>query len=336
MNKFYIALLKRRVRSLAIITFVLLCIAMDAAAEQFRVHQLLVAKLDTTGEEATVDAVATDSVAVFLPADITFFRGIELNIKIPEEIAGWRDSVAYSFYRNITPLPQAGTIDYEGTKDYLSTLPAKLSWTLQIPLTKDSSFETTPYTTILPVIPDITNRFIFFRMQPAMKGIPESALNSKLKISVKPVYFDEGRLTLDISGPSADIKPYTVFVDDKNISLDNGKCILATGVHTVSIVSDYYRNEIRTVQINQAQDSLLAIKLRDIAPTVRVTAPQSTIVYLDDTELTTKNQELVVTPGDHKIRFVIGDYEVVKTVSAKDGHSYTVSLSIDATVAETE
>ena len=112
--------------------------------------------------------------------------------------------------------------------------------------------------------------------------------------------------------------------------------MLDAGVHNISIVSDFYRNELRTVTIEQAKTTSLNIKFRDIAPTVIITAPSNTVIYFDDKEIENTKQQFAVQQGEHKVRFVIGDYEVVKNITAVNGRSYTVDINIDAAVSESD
>ena len=34
--------------------------------------------------------------------------------------------------------------------------------------------------------------------------------------------------------------------------------------------------------------------------------------------------------------FILGDYEIVKTISAMNGRTYSVNLNVDATISEVE
>ena len=43
----------------------------------------------------------------------------------------------------------------------------------------------------------------------------------------------------------------------------------------------------------------------------------------------------VISQGEHRIRFIVGDYETVQTIQAVNGRSYVVNLSLDVEVTET-
>ena len=86
--------------------------------------------------------------------------------------------------------------------------------------------------------------------------------------------------------------------------------------------------------ISQAQTTELVITFRDIAPTIRIAAPEGTKVFLDDEELSLGQDLYKVLPGDHVVKFVVGDYEIIRNVKAENGHGYSVSLTMDATLSE--
>ena len=73
-----------------------------------------------------------------------------------------------------------------------------------------------------------------------------------------------------------------------------------------------------------------------IEPTVIITAPEGAIVYLDDQLFESLNKEFVLTEGDHKVRCVIGDYEIVRTLSVSKGRTYKVNLTVDLQISEDE
>ena len=80
---------------------------------------------------------------------------------------------------------------------------------------------------------------------------------------------------------------------------------------------------------------MVDIALRDIAPTLQLVAPHNTIIFLDDQEIPYTKEDFVISQGDHTIRFIVGDYETVKTIQAVNGRSYVITLSLDAEVTET-
>ena len=111
-------------------------------AETFRVSKVKTVNLtnDFTTEKSTSVGI-NEALAIFLPEDKTFLQGLEIKMDIPSAIASWPDCVACSIYNDISPKPSESKIDYSGTRFFVSTLPGRLSWILQIPLTKNNTIK---------------------------------------------------------------------------------------------------------------------------------------------------------------------------------------------------
>ena len=305
-------------------------------AESFRVskvHELTV--VQTVESESTAKLGINEALAITLPSDQTFIEGLELKFDIPEAVASWMDSVACSVYANINPTPKSTQIDYSGTRAYVKTLPGKLSWVLQIPLKKENSIKSNNYTTKVDTIITPSKNIIFVRLQPVMKGVPEETLNSIIPITVKPILMNKGQLSFKLLPPEKKLEPCTVFIDDKLANLsDNSKILLDTGIHDISIISEAYRNEVRTVRIDRAKTTELTVVMKSLEPTLLITAPEGTTVLLDDVKCTNFGKEFVISEGEHKIKFTIGDYEIVRSITAIKGKTYTASFSLDLDISE--
>ena len=305
------------------------------SAESFRVRKVFEAEiLQEQGNEASAKLHLTDALAIKLPEDRTFIEGLELKFDIPETVAYWMDSVACSVYSNIKPVPSSSQIDYSGTRSYVSTLPGKLSWVLQIPLKKDNSIKSNNYTTKVDTVIEPSNNTVFIRLQPVMKGIPEETSNAIIPITIKPILSNKGRLELIATEDGAASKPYSVFIDDKIASLADGKIILETGIHNISLISEFYRNEMRTVRIEIAKTTLLHIELKSIEPTLIIQAPEGSSVLLDDEECSIIGKAFIISEGEHKINFKFGDYEILRTITATKGKNYKAYFSMDFEIEE--
>ena len=305
-------------------------------AESFRVsrvHELAV--VQTPDSEGTARLGINEALAISLPADQTFIEGLELKFDIPEAVASWMDSVACSVYANISPTPKTTQIDYSGTRAYVKTLPGKLSWVLQIPLKKENSIKSNNYTTKVDSVITPSSNIIFVRLQPVMKGVPEETLNAIVPITVKPILMNKGQLSFKLLPPEKKLEPCTIFIDDKMTPLsEDSRVLLDTGVHDISIISESYRNEVRTVRIERAKTTELTVEMKSLEPTLLITAPEGTEVLLDDVKCTSLGKEFVITEGEHKIKFTIGDYEIVRSITAIKGKTYTANFSLDLDISE--
>ncbi|MBO5236400.1 MAG: hypothetical protein J6B32_04750 [Spirochaetaceae bacterium] len=308
-------------------------------AEVFRVHKTHILQIPETGEIQCRLGI-NDAAEIRLPQDTTFIQGIEVEIKIPEVISRYHGSVAYSFYTGINPVPTAEQIDYSGTRENIDTLPGRLSMNLTIPTTQDHNIKASPYTNIQPVI--YSNRdSIFIRFQLVMKGIPESFDQEDLVLIAKPVYTDKGIIQIETLYPfdqeSNPIKkPYSIIIDEQPVTMEEKGVILDTGMHHLSIVSDFYRNETRTFTIEQAKVTNVQIQLRDIAPTLQIIAPKDTIIFFDNMEMENTKDSFIISQGEHIIKMQLSDYEITKTIQASNGRSYTVNLTLDLEIEETQ
>lgn len=324
------AILKQIIFSLFVLnTFTL-------SAESFRVSKVHTVSIPQDySSEATAKLGINEAVAITLPEDKTFIEGLEIKFDIPDTVATWMDSIACSVYANIKPVPSSVQIDYNGTKAYVSTLPGKLSWVLQIPIKKENSIKSNNYTTKVDTIISPDNNIIFLRLQPVMKGIPEETLNSIIPITIKPILSKKGQLELKIKSPDANTKNCTVFIDDSIVTVpENKKILIETGIHNISIISEAYRNEVRMVRIDQAKTTSLTVEMKSIEPTLLITVPDGTIVFLDDEKCTTIGSEFVISEGEHKIKFKFGDYEMIRSITAIKGKTYSANFSLDLQITE--
>ena len=112
------------------------------------------------------------------------------------------------------------------------------------------------------------------------------------------------------------------------------KIILDTGIHNISVISEDYRNENRTVRIDQAKTTDLKIEMKSIEPKLLITALEGTQILLDEQECTQIGKEFIISEGEHKIKFAIGDYEITRTITAIKGKTYSANFSLDLEITE--
>ncbi|HBD68577.1 MAG TPA: hypothetical protein DC014_04820 [Treponema sp.] len=306
------------------------------AMESFRVHKTVLVTLPSSAESQSVEATCNDAVAIILPEDKTYIQGVEISVKVPQLVAEWHDSVAWFIYTGIQPRPTEKRIDYSGERAHVGTFGVSLRKTIQIPLVQNNTIRRDAYSEYLSLVPPEEDGMIFFRRQLAMKGTPNDLTNAKFEITVRPLLIDKGKLHLSTKAPdSAEVQPYTVFIDGKAVS-DIENQLLDTGVHTLSLVSDSYRNEVRTFTISQAKTTDLTVQFRDITPLLLIAAPEGTLVFLDGEAVSNIKEPVAVSQGEHSVRFTVGDYEVVKQLSAVNGRTYTIAVNLDASISESE
>lgn len=273
-----------------------------------------------------------DSICIKLPKDLTFIQGIELDIKIPTLIAKCPNTIIYSLYENISPVPTEKTIDYSGKELFTGVYPGLLSLKIQIPLIKGNTIKKTPYAD-KTFIPEHSRNFIFLRNQLAMKGVPSGIFKEHFTVSAKPILLNKGRLILKTNLSS--FNNIIVTIDDKPIQLDkNNACFLKPGSHSITISGTSIRNENRSCFIEVAKNTVLEVNFTDTIPTIKVKMPQGTIITETNKQIEVKNDSFTLSPGEHTLVFSLGGYEIVKQVTIQEGRSYSIDITFDASFTE--
>lgn len=325
------ALMREHIRSI-----IRICLAASllqaACAETFRVHKLIPINISADRTEAVkVVTGINDSLAVFLPKDMTYIAGFEVLVEIPDAVAEWRDSVALSLYDDVKPMPDEKTIDYTGERIFVRALPNRPSWALRVPLSSLQAVKESAYALKADVVPSAKGGFVFVRLQPAMKGIPDETMAAELTVAVRPLLLRIGKLSLKVDTGAGE-KSFTLYIDNVETPYKEAY-MLDTGAHEVSIVSDLYRTEVRTVNVDTAKTTALAITLKSVEPAMTVIAPESARVTLDG-EVCPLGKEFAVSEGEHTMRLVMDDWEVVRSVNIQRGKSYTADFTVDMKITE--
>lgn len=359
-----IIMMSSRFKTILCSLLIIVSVSFGFYAETFRVHSTVPVIMQNQTDITQASLGINDALAITLPQNKQFLKGLEFEIKIPQVVAYYQGAIAWSLYDILSHNPQKDQIDYEGTKLYLDTLPGKLSYNFKIMFNENHEDMSSPYTSVLPQLYNIDSKLIFLRFQLAMKGSSSDLYNATFSVQVKPILYDEGFLSLDLQYPKKDesifgidlntnnknskdantvndVIPVStlIYIDDQLITdigsddvLDSIR--LATGTHHLSIVSDLYRNEVRTFVIDQARTNRLSILLRAVTPILSISAPSSAKVFIDDQEVALTDEEISIFSGEHEVRFVIGDYELVKKIVVENGKTYSVGVSMEVTVSE--
>ena len=309
--------------------------ALNANAETFRVRQTHIADMRKDTSVHTEELGFNDVLAITLPDETQFLKGIELEFKLPSDMLIYKHCIGFSFYTNISPVPDENTFDFTGKRIYINTLPARLSMVLQIPFSENHSIQETPYATLMPYSIVEGSSTIFLRLQPITKLLPENIEELVFEVSAKPIFSDEGVFELSLVYPDKEHKGIAVFIDEKPVTNYEKPIKLAAGMHYLAVTSENYRTEVRTFAIDQAKTTKLEVQLRDTAPSLIITAPSNASVLIDGAPSAWGEKPITVSAGEHTVKFVIGDYEVSKTVTAINGKTYNISVSFDVQVTET-
>ncbi len=276
-----------------------------------------------------------DSVAITLTQDAAFLRGIELELKVPQIYLKYRSSVGLSIYKGNKEIVKPGVIDFDLERLAFEIIPGKLQAVYQIPLRQGHGLKTSPYVTVPTGIIQPQSFPLVLRLMPLIKGLSEEVETMEFVLTVRPIVADEGVLRLNIKTPETiKDKPFTVLIDDAVIPDYSKERILKTGEHHVSIVSEDFRTESRTFFIERAKTVDVNIELRDTTPMIIFEAPENTKIFFDDTPVTNPRQSHLVEPGQHTVRFQVGDYAVLKQLLIEKGKTYRIALIIDVDIKD--
>lgn len=311
-------------------------------AENFRVMEMHEAVLSPDGSKTAISAGINDGILIQLPEDRRFIQGIQIDLRIPKSIASLRDSIAMTFWTDCEN--GASDIDFRGNKVYLDTVPPKLSQTFQLEM-NGRSIRKDPYATVIPYTIKDDDSSLVMRFQLAMKGVPAEVFDAMFDVEIKTLLSNEGLFSLDFTYPEetpdvpkqaaaeSDEAPLLVYIDEMLFENYDG-VVLPQGIHHLSVVSENYRNEVRTFSIEQAKETQLTVELKAVTPELYLVAPENAVIYVDDVLVANKDEMQLISPGKHVVRFVLADYELSKYLEAVSGRTYTVSLSVSLEIVE--
>jgi hypothetical protein len=290
------------------------------------------------------------AVLIKLGEETRFFRGIELDISAPQAWLLYRNSVAMAVYNNLTGERALntnfqGTIDLDGRRVIFEPLPGKLQNTYQIPMRRGHGLRTTTFVSVSSVIIEVNTFPILFTLLPLVKGMTNELETMKFNLTVRPILSDEGAVRLiPRYPPQLRGKPFTVLVNDELINNISQELILKEGEHHLVILSEDYRNESRRFVVERAKIHELIIDLQDPAPLIIFEGPQNARIYLNNVLIQQDNEpshELIdkpitVEPGQHEVKFQIGDYTIMRSLNVQRGKTYRISLAVDLSIHEYE
>lgn len=275
------------------------------------------------------------SLLINLGPEARFLRGIEITVSAPQNWIPYRNALVMVIYNNLTPKTASGVVDISGTRIALEPLPARLQTIYQIPVRQNHGLRTTTSVTV-PTGITLPNTFpILFGFIPAMKGLSSELESMRFNITVRPILSDEGAIRLNFRYPAQlRNRPFTVRINDTVITNINEQILLKEGEHHLVILSDDYRNESRRFVVERAKIIDLSIELLDPTPIIIFEAPQNARIYLNNTQIPRTQESVTVDPGNHEVRFQVGDYTVTRSINVQKGKTYRVSMAVDVTIQE--
>jgi hypothetical protein len=288
-----------------------------------------------------------DALQILLPQERNQLLFIEVEVRVPAVVAANKDAAAFGFYDNVsyqgdndteTPPLETGitNLPLRGNRLYYVPFPNRVGINFALPYGR-YVLPPSPYLQVIPVTADETTAALVLHLEKTGPALLQEAQDALIYVTVKPHLENRGFLDLLIRYPPGQSAPYSLFIDEKPAT--PGRIGLESGSHHLSVVSDFFRNEMRTFVIERGKTNRLEVELRDISPTLIVVAPDNVEVFLDDHPLLpgkagTGNTPLIVVPGDHILRVNISGYEMLRTFHAENGRTYNITIRLDLDIQE--
>jgi len=265
-----------------------------------------------------------------------FQEGIELRLEIPAALNRYQNSFALLIFRNITPSPTLENRSYSGTRIYMRLLPSRTSAYIRIPFSKDHGISSDALTDVLPVPVEADQFPLLVTVLPVMKGIPDSAFLENLRISIVPLWKNEGALTVSVANPSGNPEEaLNITVDGEEVT-GGEQLILPAGIHRVRISSTHAPTVEKTIAIEPGQVLSLNLPLDYRPPELTVSIPEGAFILLDGEAVKTEESLAVVetTPGEHIITYSLGNLEVNRHFTVRPGGKVKIDLIIDIEIID--
>ncbi|QQO10967.1 hypothetical protein [Breznakiella homolactica] len=326
--------MRRRICVLAV-----LCIlAAPLFSEDIRtmVAGILEVSLDNPAGNS-ISLTYVDSAVIVLGSDTRFFRGIELELTAPQKFLQHRGSLAIVLYSDLDAVPGTGVADLNLRQLSFEPIPNKIQTIYQIPIRTGHGLRASPYASLPAGIVRPEAFPILFRIMPVMKGLSEDIETMRFQLTARPILSDEGAVKITARFPEQlPDRPFTLLIDDEVVENYRDERVLKEGEHHLVIFSDDYRNESRRFLVERGKILELTIDLQDPTPLVVFEVPENTQIFFNDLPVEDSRMPIPTEPGEHKVRFQVGDYSVIKPLVIQKGKTYRVALTIDVSVHESD
>jgi len=310
---------------------------LNLQAESFRTVVEGVLEVSPGSSDNPIPIGINSSVIINLGAETRFLRGIEIEISAPQSWLPYRGSLGMYIYNNINPQTAEGIADIDGKRIAFEPLPSRLRIIYQIPIRQQHGLRTTTSATVPTGVIQPSSFPIIFKLMQVSKGLPDDFENLSFNFTVRPILSDEGAVRLIPRYPAQlRNRPFTVLIDDSVVQNISEQILLREGEHHLVILSEDYRNESRRFVVERAKVVDLTIELQDPTPIIIFEAPQNTQIYLDNNQIPRNRESITVDPGQHEVKFQVGDYTITRNLNIQRGKTYRVSMAVDLAIQEEE
>ncbi|HUX37660.1 MAG TPA: hypothetical protein VMV44_07115 [Rectinemataceae bacterium] len=314
----------------------LLSVLWPLAAEDFRTLIGATVALPQDPQGVKVSVAYNEAIGITWSKDLLFVQGFEIEVKSPAAALAMPGSMAWEMWKNVDPVPDKTHYGYGGDRILTQVLPARAGVAYQIPTRGDNSLKDGPFSTLLPTVVDPASFPFVFRLIPITKGSTPELERERFSVKIRPLFTDEGGLRIAFKYPVGVEKgDVAVQIDGSDVD-PSGLLVLKPGSHALHVSSAVYREESRSISIDQGRVLDLGIELEDTTPLLLVEAPDSAVILLDGAKLERTKTSFAVEPGEHSILCRIGDYSLTRKFTAYRGKTYRMVLAIDLAIQEVQ
>lgn len=280
------------------------------------------------------------SVGELLPLQLDssgeLLEGILVEISLTERLKRYSDSFGLMLYYNVNPVPVKNILDYSGKTLFSEVFPLMNKISLYIPLKRGTgeAFRGIGKYVASPVTPGgfplvLTVEFV-------MKGVPDSVLRLPFRLKISPVLKKVGFLTpLIIKPEEKSDEKIEFYIDDSPYDPEETPIALESGLHTLLVISEAFKEESRSFSIETGETTEVEIALEVEKPEVKIDALPGTLIFIDGNKIDEISEEGIdLAEGEHAFLFKIGDYSVSRNIYIKNGKKYNFSLFFEIDVKE--
>jgi hypothetical protein len=325
-------------RSLALLLILLFICTTTLYAENFRTVIVGSSEVSAQIPDGTaLNLSYIDSLLVYLHDDLRFLRGVEIELTVPQLYLQYRGSLAVALYADIIDGAETGVADVNARQLSIEPIPSKIQTIYQIPIVNDHGLRSSPYASLPAGVLLPASFPMLIRIMPVIKGLSDRIETMKFQINARPIFNDLGAVRIIPRYPQMlQGKPFTVIIDDTVIDNLDEELLLAEGDHNLAVISNDYRNESKRFIVEKSKVLDLAIELQDPTPLIIFAVPENTRVFFNNQQVTNIKMPYPTVPGEHQVRFQVGDYSIIKPLFIEKGKTYHVDLAIDVVVSENE
>jgi hypothetical protein len=172
---------------------------------------------------------------------------------------------------------------------------------------------------------------------PVMKGIPTTLYDSDFAVRVKPIFAEEGLVTVAVSAEDEDavLEDPEITIDNSPVEIAGAAIRLDPGIHTLEVSADGYEPFESSFAVQKGSVQTVSAVLKPAQPKVYFEGPEASEVFLDGKRIDyAPGKPIFTDPGEHIVLFQIGDYSLSKKFAVRGGKSYKISLFFDILVKE--